>query len=413
MGRRTRGVVRDVIDALIDDEDDEEEEENEETTTTTRTTRTRKETLGKTKRRAARDIIASFMSSRALTNDPRAFTTFVSTLTRRKKYARALETYASARALGVARTTALTNAAMSCCVKAKKYDEARKMFDDMGVEDGCGRSAISYNVAMQGRVRAGDGLGALKLFDELAKSETLKVDAVSVNTAIAAAEIAGNHARALELRSHEVFGGGDKQNELARRATTDEDEDEDEDAERRVDFNDPSIERAFEREGEDILDDDDEAKRVAAKRRKREAKDKLLAEYAAKARAASAVEEEDEDMARRRRADARRAKFEQKRRARAEAKRKSRPWSNAAARAENQKTKKAAKRAAMKADPKVWIEDVSDGETDGGGARVEYDEDGERVLPKIKGPSFLDDPAAAALMNARDGSSDFWSTGFR
>ena len=116
-------------------------------------------------------------------------------------------------------------------------------------------------------------------------------------------------------------------------------------------------------------------------------------------------------MAKRRRADARRAKFEEKRRARAEAKRKSRPWSNAAAHATTQtKSSKAAKRAAMKADPKVWIEELSDaGEDD----EVQYDDDGERVLPKIKGPSFLDDPNAATLMNARDGSSDFWSTSFR
>jgi len=59
----------------------------------------------------------------------------------------------------------------------------------------------------------------------------------------------------------------------------------------------------------------------------------------------------------------------------------------------------------MKADPKVWIEDVPSED------EVLYDDDGERVLPAIKGPSFLDDPNAAKLMNA-SGGEDFWSVGF-
>ncbi len=73
------------------------------------------------------------------------------------------------------------------------------------------------------------------------------------------------------------------------------------------------------------------------------------------------------------------------------------------------KSAKARRRAEMKADPKVWVEDIP---SDDDGERVALrDEDGERILPPIKGPSFLDDPNAAKLMNAR-GGDDFWSVGF-
>ena len=115
-------------------------------------------------------------------------------------------------------------------------------------------------------------------------------------------------------------------------------------------------------------------------------------------------------MAKRRRKDARRERFEAKRKARKEANRVKRPWTVAAVHASKRtpmKSAKEARRKAMKADPRVWVEDVdyfSEGD-------VRYDEDGERILPPITGPSFLDDPRAAKLMNAK-GSDDFWSVGF-
>ena len=366
-------------------------------------------------------VVARAMSGedgRTLRPDPRAFTTFASRLTRAKAYVGALRVFEAQKLLGVERNAVNYNAAMVANVKRDAPLEALKLFEEM-VAIGHEPSVISYNVAMGACARAGDGARALRLFDELA-SKGLTPDAVSVNTAIAAAEMVGDDARAAELRGgshfHSNHGGDDDgaaPAETRDAAGADErvgDSDSDSDSEDGSDDDgaEPDVLRhgtGDEVEPED-LGEEEEAKRAAARKRKREAKRRLLAEYK-KNTQATEVEEEDEEMAKRRRKDARRAKFEEKRRARKEAKREKRPWTVAAAHVKRaEKSSKASKRASMKADPRVWIEDIPSDDD------VTYDDDGERVLPPIKGPSFLDDPRAATLMNARDDADDFWSVGF-
>ena len=367
-------------------------------------------------------VIALAMSSesgKTLRADPRAFTTFASRLNRAKKHACALRVFEAQKILGVERNAVSYNAAMVAHVRRNEPREALKLFEEM-LEVGHEPSVISYNVAMGACARAGDGERALALFDEIAK-RGLVPDAVSVNTAIAAAEMIGDDARIAHLRSgaHFSLNRGDENGPAATSADEDEpavardddgddDDDSDDEDEDEDDREMRSREDAPVAEIEDV-GEDEEARRAAARKRKREIKERLLAEYnknAASSGSALAADDEDEEMAKRRRKDARRAKFEEKRRLRKEARREKRPWTVAAAHAKKaEKSAKATKRSAMKADPRVWVEDIpSDDE-------VLYDEDGERVLKPISGPSFLDDPNAAKLMNSRDGD-DFWSVGF-
>ena len=369
------------------------------------------------RRRAIFDALARAMSAddnpRPLRADPRAFTTFISRLNRGKRFDAALDVFAAQKALGVERNAVNYNAAMVANVKAEKPEEALKLFDEMR-EIWHEPSVISFNVAMGACARAGDGARALKLFDEMV-GQNMDVDAVSINTAMAAAELVGDEARLEELRAGSHFKRAGDVDEPAPTRVVKDDAKKDSDASDDEDSDDDSDDDSDEGEPEAVADDvgdanvvlseEEEAKRAAARKRKREIKKKLLAEYAANV--GGARDDEDEEMAKRRRKDERRAKFEEKRRARKEATRAKRPWSAAAAHAKKKesKTSKAAKRTAMKADPKVWIEDVPSED------EVLYDDDGERVLPAIKGPSFLDDPNAAKLMNA-SGGEDFWSVGF-
>ena len=354
--------------------------------------------------------------------DPRAFTTFASRLVRAKLFERALEVFEAQRELGVERNVVSYNQAMVAHVKRGAPEDAVKVFEELK-RVGHEPSVISYNVVMGARVRLGDGAEALRLYEEMV-AKGMELDAVSVNTAIAAAESIGDDARAESLRRGSSFAresAAEPSTANAADSGSGSDDDESGDGDDGDDSDDSggSEEPAFLKDGAhddepdpDAVDEDEESKRAAARKRKREAKDRLLAEYKkSKALAAGRDDdEEDEEMAKRRRKDARRERFEAKRKARKEANRVKRPWTVAAAHASKRtpmKSAKEARRKAMKADPRVWVEDVdyfSEGD-------VRYDEDGERILPPITGPSFLDDPRAAKLMNAK-GSDDFWSVGF-
>ena len=352
--------------------------------------------------------------------DPRAFTTFASRLVRAKLFERALEVFEAQRELGVERSVVSYNQAMVAHVKRGAPEDAIKIFDEL-TRVGHEPSVISYNVVMGACTRCGNGAEALRLYEEMV-AKGMELDAVSVNTAIAAAESIGDNARAETLRRGSPFAReSEVEPSTANAADSDSGSDSGDDSgddDDSGDGSDGSEEPAFLKDSahddepdRDAVDEDEESKRAAARKRKREAKERLLAEYEkSKASAAGRDDDEDEEMAKRRRKDARRERFEAKRKARKEANRVKRPWTVAAAHASKRTPVKSAKevrRKAMKADPRVWVEDVdyfSDGD-------VRYDEDGERVLPPITGPSFLDDPRAAKLMNAK-GSDDFWSVGF-
>ena len=344
------------------------------------------------------DALASAMSTdraRPLRADPRAFTTFMSRLNRAKLHDAALLVFEAQKRLGLERNAVNYNAAMVAHVKRDAPADALDLFDEMRAV-GHEPSVISFNVAMGACVRAGRGAEALALFDEMAE-KGVDVDAVSVNTAIAAAEVVGDDARVAQLRAGAPFKKGE--DETASSGSDDSTDDGD-DSTDDGDDSEPDVARESSKHHEDVvLEEDEEAKRLAARKRKREEKRELLARFN--------DADDDGELARRRRKDARKAKFEAKRRARKEEKRAKRPWTMAAAHAKKTETKsaKAHRRAEMKADPKVWVEDISDDDV------ALRDEDGERILPPIKGPSFLDDPDAAKLMNAR-GSDDFWSVGF-
>jgi len=354
------------------------------------------------------DALASAMSTdraRPLRADPRAFTTFMSRLNRAKRHDAALLVFEAQKRLGLERNAVNYNAAMVAHVKRDAPSVALDLFEEMRAV-GHEPSVISFNVAMGACVRAGRGAEALALFDEMAE-KGVDVDAVSVNTAIAAAEAVGDDARVAQLRAGAPFKKGEGEDETAASESDDSTDDSDD--------SEPDIARESSKHREDVvLEEEEEAKRLAARKRKREEKRELLARFNETKEKKSDDDDDDGgggEMARRRRKDARKAKFEEKRRARKEAKRAKRPWTMAAAHAKKTETKsaKAHRRAEMKADPKVWVEDISDDDGDRVALR---DEDGERILPPIKGPSFLDDPDAAKLMNARGGDDDFWSVGF-
>ena len=356
------------------------------------------------------DALASAMSpdrSRPLRADPRAFTTFMSRLNRAKRSDAALRVFEAQKRLGCERNAVSYNAAMVAHVRRDSPSDALDLFEEMRAV-GHEPTAISFNVAMGACVRAGRGARALELFDEMVE-KGVDIDAVSVNTAIAAAEAVGDDARAAELREGAPFKGEDEN------ASSESDESEDGSEDGSEDDAEPDIVRELLGDREDVvLEEEDEAKRLAARKRKREEKKKLLAQFNEKREGdtvTAADDDDDGEMAKRRRKDARKAKFEAKRQARKEQKRAKRPWTMAAAHTKKTgaKSAKARRRAEMKADPKVWVEDIP---SDDDGDRVALrDEDGERILPPIKGPSFLDDPNAAKLMNAR-GGDDFWSVGF-
>lgn len=337
------------------------------------------------------DALASAMSTdraRPLRADPRAFTTFMSRLNRAKRHDAALLVFEAQKRLGLERNAVNYNAAMVAHVKRDAPSDALDLFEEMRAV-GHEPSVISFNVAMGACVRAGRSADALALYDEMTE-KGVDVDAVSVNTAIAAAEAIGDDARVAQLRAGTPFKKGEDET-----ATSESDDSQPDGDDSTDDGDDSEIHRK-----NVVLEEEEEAKRLAARKRKREEKRELLARFNAA--------DDDGELARRRRKDARKAKFEAKRRARKEEKRAKRPWTMAAAHAKKTETKKSGKahrRAEMKADPKVWVEDISDDDVS------LRDEDGERILPPIKGPSFLDDPDAAKLMNARD-DDDFWSVGF-
>lgn len=347
--------------------------------------------------------------------DPRAFTTFASRLVRAKLFERALEVFEAQRELGVERSVVSYNQAMVAHVKRGAPEDAIKIFEEL-TRVGHEPSVISYNVVMGACTRCGNGAEALRLYEEMV-AKGMDLDAVSVNTAIAAAESIGDDARAETLRRGSPFARESEAEPSTANADSDSGSDDDS-SDDSGDDSDGSEELPFlkdsahdDEQDRDAVDEDEESKRAAARKRKREAKERLLAEYKkSKASAAGRDEDEDEEMAKRRRKDARRERFEAKRKARKEANRVKRPWTVAAAHASKRTPVKSAKevrRKAMKADPRVWVEDVDYFS----GGDVHYDEDGERILPPITGPSFLDDPRAAKLMNAK-GSNDFWSVGF-
>jgi len=352
------------------------------------------------------DALASAMSTdraRPLRADPRAFTTFMSRLNRAKRHDAALLVFEAQKRLGLERNAVNYNAAMVAHVKRDAPSDALDLFDEMRAV-GHEPSVISFNVAMGACVRAGRSADALALYDEMTE-KGVDVDAVSVNTAIAAAEAIGDDARVAQLRAGAPFKKGEDQTATAESDDSqpdgDDSTDDGDDSTDDGDDSEPDVARESSQHRRNVvLEEEEEAKRLAARKRKREEKRELLARFNAAA--------DDGELARRRRKDARKAKFEAKRRARKEEKRAKRPWTMAAAHAKKKETKKSGKahrRAEMKADPKVWVEDISDDDVS------LRDEDGERILPPIKGPSFLDDPDAAKLMNARD-DDDFWSVGF-